>query len=317
MSKTTHAESLFARLKGPDRLHLRRFYRKPLGPPVLMLHGSIENGKIYYSKSGKGLAPYLAKNGFDVYVGDLRGRGGSTPPIGRGSAYGQTEAIVEDIPAMMELLLEMRGDTPVHWVAHSWGGVLMASCLARFPELAHRVESLICFAAKRTIRVFNWEKFLIVDLLWNRIAPAVVALCGYVPAREIRFGSDNETKKSYEQNRAWIARESRWIDCDDDFNYEREVKKVKWPPTLHLAGSADRFLGNPRDVYDFVKETSRQGSHFRILSRKTGHLHDYDHMSLLTHPDAERDHFPMVLRWLKEKTYRKELLKTPAVFSSI
>src|SRR4030095_1841468 len=136
MKEEIHEESLFVSLKGHDRLHLRRLYRKPLGPPVLLLHGSIENGRIFYSKSGKGLGPYLAKNGFDVYVGDLRGRGGSTPPIGRDSSYGQTEAIVEDIPEMMNLLHEIRGNTPVHWIAHSWGGVLMASCLARFPELS-------------------------------------------------------------------------------------------------------------------------------------------------------------------------------------
>ncbi len=59
-----------------------------------MLHGAVENGKIFYSDSGRGLAPFLARRGFDVYVGDLRGRGESRPHISRSSRYGQTEAIM-------------------------------------------------------------------------------------------------------------------------------------------------------------------------------------------------------------------------------
>ena len=35
-----------------------------------------------------------------------------------------------------------------------------------------------------------------------------------------------------------------------------------------------------------------------LLARRTGYRHDYDHVSLLTHPDAVHDHFPLVLEWL-------------------
>jgi hypothetical protein len=31
-----------------------------------------------------------------------------------------------------------------------------------------------------------------------------------------------------------------------------------------------------------------------------GHLHDYDHISLLTHRDAPADHFPWIVNWLAE-----------------
>ena len=94
-------ESIFLPVGENDELHLRRVYRDPEGPPIFLLHGSIENGRIFYSEKGKGLAPYLAAAGFDLYVGDLRGRGLSRPRIGRSSAYGQTEAITEDIPAFL------------------------------------------------------------------------------------------------------------------------------------------------------------------------------------------------------------------------
>ncbi|HIN39000.1 MAG TPA: esterase, partial [Flavobacteriales bacterium] len=53
-------KSLYITLNSTEKLHVKRFFTDKKGQPVLMLHGSIENGKIFYSSSGKGLAPYLA-----------------------------------------------------------------------------------------------------------------------------------------------------------------------------------------------------------------------------------------------------------------
>ena len=61
-----------------DRMHIRRF-GDPNHVPVLLLHGSVEDGRVFYSRKGKGLAPYLAINGFEVFVPDFRGHGYSTP----------------------------------------------------------------------------------------------------------------------------------------------------------------------------------------------------------------------------------------------
>ncbi|HEY9044239.1 MAG TPA: alpha/beta hydrolase, partial [Rheinheimera sp.] len=62
------------------QLHLRRLMPMQQGiAPVLMLHGAIENGRIFYSHSGKGLGCYLADNGFMVYCADFAGRGLSKP----------------------------------------------------------------------------------------------------------------------------------------------------------------------------------------------------------------------------------------------
>jgi len=74
-------ESLYIAINNTEKLHLKRFFNDKMGQPVVMLHGSIENGKIFYSSSGKGLAPFLADQGYDVFVPDFRGKGKSTPPI--------------------------------------------------------------------------------------------------------------------------------------------------------------------------------------------------------------------------------------------
>jgi len=51
-------------IKGNDyNLNLTHFEpdNKKSKCPIVMIHGAIENGKIFYSESGKGLAPFLCK----------------------------------------------------------------------------------------------------------------------------------------------------------------------------------------------------------------------------------------------------------------
>jgi predicted alpha/beta hydrolase len=296
---TIQPQSVPVPLASGEILNLQRFSGAAPGPPVLMLHGAIENGRIFYSESGKGLAPYLANNGFDVFVADLRGHGKSTPPIDRSSRFGQTESITEDIPACIEAVRRLRGPVPQQWVAHSWGGVLFTSVLARFPEYTKLVNSQVYFGSKRTIRVWNIQRILKVGLVWNGICPFACRLAGYLPARQLRIGSDSETAKSYRQSAAWV-RDDAWIDSDDDFDYGAAVKTISLPPTWHIAAQNDRALGHPRDVRAFMESTGRQECRYTLLSRTNGNRHDYDHISMLTHPDAVSDHFPRVLEWLQQ-----------------
>jgi pimeloyl-ACP methyl ester carboxylesterase len=280
-----------------ETLHIKRLFCAPGGEAVLMLHGMMANGRIFYSRSGKGLAAFLARAGYDVFVLDLRGHGGSFPPVSRHSQHGQTESICEDLPAVHARIREIKGDSPVHWMAHSWGGVLMSSCLLRHPELISQVKSCVYFASKRSVQVSNWHKWLKVDLVWNLIARAIVRGAGYLPAKRLRLGIDDESAKMHRQCNQW-ARVSPWVDSDDGFDYARAAQDLVLPPTLYFSAANDPCLGHPDDVRRFCAESGPHRSRLHLLGRATGHLHDYDHASLLTHPDAERDHFPLLLPWM-------------------
>ena len=124
-----------------QRLHLRRIWREADGPPILLVHGVMADGRIFYSDSGKGLAHFLADAGYDVFVADLRGRGRSTPKIDASSRHGLTEIICQDLPALHAAIHQLKGGQRLHWMAHSWGGVHMSSCLLRYPQLAAQVAS--------------------------------------------------------------------------------------------------------------------------------------------------------------------------------
>jgi len=291
---------------GGDTLYMRRIRSaralaagtSPL-PPVLMVHGMMSNGRVFYSDSGKGLGPYLARHGFDVFVADLRGKGQSLPRIHPGSRHGQTEMIRDDVPSLHEAILRLTAARQVHWVAHSWGGVVLNSALLRRPALIPEVASLVHFAVKRSVAVRNVHKAIEIDLMWNVVLRGVSRSVGYLPARQLRFGSDNETNKTHLQIKRWAKAAGPWVDSDDGFDYAAAAHQHRLPPALYFAAQNDPCRGHRHDVRRFRAESGAHESRVHVLSRRTGYAHDYDHISLLTHPDAEREHFQLALAWLR------------------
>jgi pimeloyl-ACP methyl ester carboxylesterase len=293
-------ESLYIPVSSQE-LHLRHIWQEEAGMPVLMLHGTIENGKIFYSRSGKGLACYLARHGFDVYVADFRGRGKSKPSIKESPDHGQTECIVEDIPTFINYVFEKTGK-PVHIICHSWGGVMLASSLVRFPELKNKVASKICFGTKRQIRVWNLERLVKISLVWKRLCPLLAKKLGYLDAPKLKIGSDLETLRSLQDSLCWIT-PGDWIDPVDSFNYAEAAKGFNWPPTWHITGIKDHALGHSKDVQLFIEECNNHTAKFSLLSKASGNKVDYDHINILTHPMAEQDHFPQVVEWIRSNDY--------------
>lgn len=278
------------------QLHLRHIWNKPNGIPVLMLHGTIENGKIFYTESGKGLACYLAEQGFDVYVADFRGKGKSTPPIHENSSHGQFELITQDIPLFIDKIAS-RNNQKMHVICHSWGGVLFASALVRQPKYLSYIASNICFGTKRSVLTSCFEKTLKVDLLWNKIAPKLAKKKGFIDAKKLRFGADSETAQFLQESIHWV-KPGHWLDSTDGFNYQEGAKEMQWPPTWHITGVSDKVLGNVSDVKAFIDESFNKDAKLSLLSKQAGNALNYDHINILTHPLSVQDHFPEVLSWL-------------------
>jgi hypothetical protein len=146
--------------------------------------------------------------------------------------------------------------------------------------------------------VLNWHKLIKVDLVWNYAARAIVRVAGFLPARRLGIGIDDESAKSHRQCNQW-ARPNPWIDSDDGFDYGAATQHVQLPPILYLAASNDPCLGHRDDVRRFRDESGFHRSRLHLLGHASGHLHDYDHATLLTHADAAHDHFPLVLQWMR------------------
>ncbi|WP_425466799.1 alpha/beta fold hydrolase [Parashewanella tropica] len=293
-------ESIFLPYKD-GKLHIRKIApsnsKKQL-TPFLMLHGSISNGKVFYTKSGKGLACSMAKEGYEVYVLDMPGRGLSTPKIARGVNPSQTEVVRDVIPSVQAFILEANPlADKVHWLAHSWGGVLMAATMLRYSELQDQVASFVTFGTKRRVQVKNLHRTLVLELIWKRLSIPLMKLKGYFPAIGLGVGMDNESYLSVTQTFPWL--EGEWIDPEDGFDYSAKLPSAQLPPAWFFAGKNDPILGNPSDVKSTFDELKFKQGKFVLLSKQNGHKHDYDHASMLTHADAEGDHFSELKSWYK------------------
>lgn len=310
------SESLFISLPSGQRLHLCQFARAEAQPnrhtPVIwLLHGAIENGRIFYSDSGKGLACFLARAGYTVYVSDLGGRGQSSPPISRSTPYSQTETLLKELPAIQTYLQAMHPQQPLFWLAHSWGGVLFFAHLARLGRVPAALAGVVCLGSKRQVLVKNWDRLIQIEGVWKRFAYLLTALYGYLPAKAWKLGSDSESRLSHHQSVCWV-KPGTWIDPEDGFDYCAALKNLDLPPALFLTGVADTCLGHAQDVQTFMAELHHPQAEFRLVGQAQGYLHDYDHINLLTHPDAPQDHFLQIADWLqaRRKDWQKKGLST-------
>lgn len=293
-------QSLFCSVDPKHKLHVMHISQPGhQGEPVLMIHGMVEDGRIFYHKSGKGLACFLAAQGFDVYVADLRGIGLSTPKISADSEHGQTETIRDDLPALIRFVQKNSGREHIHIAAHSWGGVNMNSALLRQPELIPFIKSATYFGSKRTVRARTFDRYLKVELVWNRLAFLMGKRSGFLPAEKYKLGSQNETRKTHRQCVDWVKYRA-WKDSDDGFNYAEAAKNVTLPPTLYYAAVRDLSLGHRFDVRSFMNESGDHDAKYVLLAKRNGNKKDYDHIDMLTAPECVEDHFPSVVKWMRQ-----------------
>jgi predicted alpha/beta hydrolase len=286
-------------LPSGEQLSLRRFYVVPKGPAVFLLHGSVENGRIFHDRHGqKGWAAFLARSGYDVYVGDLRGRGESHPPVSRTVRAGNEAAITEDLPAFLHHIQHLRGSLPSYWGAHSWGGVQLLAHLARFPN--HGPRAMVFFGAVRRKRIRNWRRILLVNGFYGWVGSGLCRLYGYLPARRLGLGSDNETAATQRLTHRWLSRDA-WRSPVDGLDYQQALEGMDLPPTLYLSGGADTFLAHPTDVRRGAADIGHQRAEHWTLSRAGGFARDYGHNDMLTHPAAVHDHFPRILQWMNQQ----------------
>jgi predicted alpha/beta hydrolase len=92
---------------------------------VLLLHGLSAN-RFAFHWPGRSIAGYLAAEGFDSYVAELRGAGESVSELTSWSFHDYLE---QDVPALLERVREASRQPRVHFVGHSMGGIL-AMCHA-------------------------------------------------------------------------------------------------------------------------------------------------------------------------------------------
>lgn len=277
---------------------VHRFCTDRGGIPVLLIHGSIENARIFYSRKGHGLAPYLATQGFDVFAPDMAGKGSSRPRISRSFQYSQGDTIGHELNAYVAHIRQYHPDVPLRFGAHSWGGVLILAWYALHGH-KHLVGPMVFFGSKRRISVLSAKRVFMVDFMWSLVGTLAAFLMGYLPARKLGMGSDNEPRALFLEVNRWVY-SRKWKDPKAGFDYSAALRQMNLPPVLFFAGISDQVLGHPADVEKLMREAGGDQHEYVLLARHLGHAKDYGHIDMLTARQCVNDHFPLAARWLQD-----------------
>ncbi|WP_158700964.1 alpha/beta fold hydrolase [Phytohalomonas tamaricis] len=295
-------------------LHLTR-----LGPsqgatrlPVLCWHDIAASGAIFWKEHVRGtaqseadihsLAPWLALRGHEVAIIDQRGHGLATPKPSRGIRFDQSDVIVEEIPTALSAWLQDTGASRTHVIAHGWGGVLIAAHLARTRENRRKIASQVYLGTRRQANAANAVQKQMIVRRWIQYGSLIRGIYGYMPARQLRWGTDNEYAGNHRQHVRWL-KDDKWQDERDGFDYGRALIRGGLPPTLHMAGNGDEAFGHSADVARFRDECGPHQGEFRLLGTPGGLSHDYGHDDLLNHERCQHEVYPLIEDWLQEYEY--------------
>jgi len=253
--------------------------------PVLLTHGTFSNAQVCTR-----LAGYLAENGFDCWILELRGHGRSEA----GDAHPDFERFSEfDVPAALQAVLHRTRKEHLFWVGHSGGGLVLLMHLARNPEACARLKGIVTLASQATEAGATWAGRA-------KIALGAMAnnLIGYSPGPLLKLGPENEFKGVMNQwfrwnwNRQWTGK--------DGFDYFEALRKVE-VPALCFAGGGDRFIApyqGCRRLYDALGSLDKR---MAFCAKSEGYGEDYSHARIIASRRAQQEIWPMIAEWLTKR----------------
>lgn len=262
------------------------------GVPLVLLHGSFANRRIWYTTGGQGLGAWLARAGFDVWLAEMRGHGLSPRNLSyrdnRVADYARY-----DLPAIAAFVGEQCA-APAHWLGHAQGGLALVAALggghldaAQLASLTLCGSQISCLSGALRLPPLSWAARL---LLRRREQVAA----GWLGLGE-----------GYEDEPAGVVRESlRWFGLFGRFGEGRQdwaagLAEVT-VPVLALAGAGDRSA----PVAACRQLLERFGSPLReslCLGRAEGFAEDYGQAAMLLGSNARSEVWPLLEHWLRHQ----------------
>lgn len=254
------------------------------GVPIVLTHGTFSN-----HRSCLGLANYLAGQGFACWLFEWRGHGDS----GRnGFIHSFDDVAEQDVPAILDAVSQRSGQTALHWIGHSGGGLIVTMWAARNPELAQRrLRSTVLIGSQATAAGASLSHRLAVLgydwlLRWRRVAPS----------RAKSVGPEAESARLMRQWCQWNLR--RRFDSLAGFDYLAGLANVDLP-VLGVAGSGDTFIAPVAGCEALVEAFGSNDARLELFGLATGAREDYSHNRLLLSRNASQEIWPRIADWLK------------------
>jgi predicted alpha/beta hydrolase len=310
------------------RIALHRYLPRAgrLGPPVVLCPGYACNRHLIDFDERHSLARFLARQGFDAWVLELRGRGLSRPTPSCRTPWTWTfdDLAMFDLPAAVDHVAGATGRR-VAWVGHSMGGLLLYAYLGRragddvpvaagvtiaapvvFPatssELLHRIgHVLLQMPFSETI-----HQRLVLGALWHLVGHTSTLEIGMNPAnvdrrvvgRALPRAIGNVPRRKLQQLSHWSLA-GEFSSADGRVDYRAALGGVR-TPLLVVAGSMDR-LATPAAVQRALEHLPERTAEYLEFGRAQGHSIDYGHVDLVLGRAAPAEVFPAIADWLARR----------------
>lgn len=221
---------------------------------IVLGHAMMVDSRTLWRPDRPTLGDVLARRGFRVLLPDLRGHGASTPLAKRGIDWSY-DAIVQDVGRYVALARALDPRAPLVLAGHSLFGHAQLAWLGRNP--AAPVDAVVSIAVEQWRRRHEPSRrhwWLKRALFWP--SARLVRRLGYVPARALRQGSNDEAATMWLQFERW-QREDRWCSLDGSLDYDVGLSTIA-APVLHVLSEGDRLYARPRSAVHFTAAVPRR-----------------------------------------------------------
>ncbi|GAB6098099.1 alpha/beta fold hydrolase [Desulfatiferula olefinivorans] len=259
--------------------------------PVVLLHGTYTNRHFWISPKGKGFAPYLSDQGYDVWIPEFRGHGKS-PKTSKFKQFSAEEQIRCDISAFGKFVLEKSGRVPA-WIGHSYGGLYLYGALSQGWLPPADVNCIVTFGSQIS-KGDRYLKIPFVPFLIN----AITQLLGKFPAKSLGLGPEIESPKTIREILEWKKLGGRWK-SQNGTSYWKGFSHIKIP-CLIIASRGDK--NDPAEGCEYLfRQLPTEDNQFILLGEEEGFAKDYDHVGMVIDKMAQKEVWPLILEWLNKK----------------
>lgn len=293
-----------------------RHYAGP-GDPVLLVHGMGVNHYNFDWRPDVSLADWLQEHGWDVWVAELRGDDGTTPPSKEAArSWTFEDHARRDLPAIVDGVLAATQHEKLAWVGHSMGGMLLYTALTIMPEkisVGVAISSPARFTEKVPVyRTGQRARFL-------TRGPGKVPITAVAPSLRV-LGRGDPVARVLSNPRNMAPDVIRGLMADATTDVPKAVGRelLTWidggalvdsrgepwvtpadVPLLALGGVADRFVPwqNVAAACDIYPRCT-----FRRLGIADGFSVDYGHVDTTIGATAAAEIYPIVGAFLAEST---------------
>ena len=291
--------------------------------PVLMIPGMFENHLIFDFDNETSLAKYLANEGYDTWVLNLRSHDGDGDPrtesenISKFWDFDQ-DYLRKDMVAAVDFIKNETGFEKIFLLGHSMGGYLAYA----YAELINQsdIAGIVGIAptgvayemdfTMKLLRSIYCRKTIQGEIVPRLFAKKLDLNNNFIMKLGVKTESFYKFETSFEKQRKFINtidaepigvvidmlygfdedyKDGHWWDPQTGYDYTDNLKNITVPIVL---------IGGKQDVSDKVEDIAETFNHIGSEDKEIHILDGYGHVDLLLGKNAEQGVYPLVGSWL-------------------